>query len=162
MLSETTLPLRITGPFDEAPAPLTPELEVEVPAVKIEIGSIERGDERVRFRVFLALGFEAEFFHGFKHICHAIVLSVEEPDTRRSAVARVIDPDMNYLYPTWPNMRPDFDWDQEPSIVFSTLTQSFFVEVGARPGPGHAGLWVQASVLPHRSNRVHLDLRTRA
>ena len=161
MINSWALPVRLQSPFGYEAGPLTPALEVDEPAVAIEVGAIKLSEAGVRLSLHLALGFDAEFFHAFKHISHAVVVTIEEPDTRRFAAVRLIDGGMQYLHPIWPNLA-HYDWDAEPSIVFSTLARSVSIEVAATPGPTHTGLWLQASVLRYHSKRVHVSLRTRS
>jgi len=155
------LPVRLLGPFDEERVSGTPTLEVGEPTVALALGKLALARDGIRFTLHLALGFDAEFFHAFKHIERAVVLTIEEPDARRFAALRLIDDTLQFLEPTWPNLRAGssgYDWEAEPSIVFSSLTRNIEIEVDTQPSPTHSGLWLQASVLRHHSNRVHLPL----
>jgi hypothetical protein len=156
-MRDYALPVRLLSPFDRQRLPATPTVELGEPTVALAVSQLALGREGIRFTLHLALGFEAEFFHAFKHIDRAVVLTIEEPDSRRFAALRLIDETLQYLEPTWPNFH-GYDWAAEPSIVFSGLTRNIVVEVDTQPSLTHEGLWLQASVLCHRSNRVHLPL----
>lgn len=151
------LPVRLCGPFGDQPSPLLRPIEIGEPTIVIALGGVQREANLVRCMLHVGLGFEAEFFHAFKHIDRAVVVTFEEPDTRRATAVRLIDETVHYLHPTWPNFA-GYDWAAEPSIVFSGCTVNAAVELEVRPRSGHAGVWIQASVLRYRSNRVHLDL----
>jgi hypothetical protein len=151
------LPAHWCGPFGDERHPSLEPIEVGEPTIVIAISDIQLDANLVRFMLHVRLGFEAEFFHAFKHIDRAVVVTFEEPDTRRAAALRLIDDTVQFLHPTWPNFG-GYDWAAEPSIVFSGCSVSAAVELEVCPRPGHAGVWIQASVLRYPSNRVHVNL----
>ena len=158
------LPYRLIGPFSHRVDQRSPQLESRVDAIALQITDLVADGESVAFMLRVAIGLDGELFCWFQHIAHAVVVSVEEPDTRRAASFRLIDPERSYLEETVANYRPK-PGPRQPSPVFTTgfVNAPIQVRCRAQRDPSErpwSGLWVQASLQTLRSARVHVHPRS--
>ncbi|PRQ02162.1 hypothetical protein ENSA5_26210 [Enhygromyxa salina] len=152
------LEYRFASHFSRRVHERSPEIEGRDDALALAVTDLVTGDDSVGFVVRVAVGLEAERYHSYKFLSQALVVTVEEPDTRRAACFRLIDPYMPYLEEGSPNYRPK-PGPHKPSIVFSVGFVNAPVQVRCRPrapadGPAWGGLWVQATLQSLRSNRI--------
>lgn len=158
------LPYRLIGPFSDCVDQRSPQLGSRVDAIALRVTDLIADEDSVGFVIRVAIGLDGELFCWFQQIAHAVVVSVEEPDTRRAASFRLIDPQRSYHEEIVANYRPK-PGPRQPSPVFTTAFVNAPIQVRCRPqrAPNErpwSGLWVQATLQTLRSARVHVHSRS--
>jgi hypothetical protein len=139
----------------------SPIVSADEPGVALAVGELVRGEQSISVLLHVTLGLEAEFFHAYKRAVHAIVVTAEELGAARAAAIRLVDPDVDYLRPMWPNF--DTSWtpppdDDNSASVFMRGWVSAPIQLRVTPTSGHRGVWLQAHFRHFHSERVHLGL----
>jgi hypothetical protein len=154
-----TLEWRFAGPCSGRVDQRSPRLPSRADGIALAITDLTADDESVGFVVRVAVGLDGEFHCWFRHIEHAVVVTIEDPDTRRATCFRLIDPQFQYLEEPASNYRPR-PGPRRPSPVFTTSFVNAPIQVRCRPKQRPwGGLWVQATLQTLRSARIHVHLR---
>lgn len=143
----------------------SPFVSADEPGVALSVGEYVRGEQSISLLLHVTLGLEAEFFHAYKRAVHAIVVTAEELGTGRAAAIRLVDPNVDYLRPMWPNFDISWDTSWAPRSQDDNSAQLFMrgwvsapIQLRVTPTPGHRGVWLQAHFRHHHSERIHLGL----
>ena len=161
-----SLPFRVAAALShirDERSPTHEDVDPRVGALGLAVTDLVADSESVGFVVRLSISLDAERYADFKYIEQALVVTVEEPQTRRAAAFRLIDPHMPYLEPASPNYRPP-DGPRSPSPVLTTSYVNAPIQVRCEPLRAEherpwRGLWVQATLQTLRSTRIHVHPR---
>jgi hypothetical protein len=133
----------------------SPEVEADEPGVGLALGQTVCGTQSIAVMLHATVGLDGELFYAFKLAVHAIVVTVEELGSGRAAAFRMVDPNVDFLRPMWPNFEGDAG---ERCGVFVRGWVNAALELRVTPRPGHPGLWFQAHLREFHSQRIHLSL----
>src|SRR5689334_3479405 len=118
----------------------SPIVSSDEPGVALAVGELVLGEQSISLLLHATLGIDAELFYAYKRAVHAIVVTAEELGTARAAAFRLVDPNVDYLEPMWPNF--DAKWTPPPdddtsATVFARGWVSVPLQLRITPTSGH-------------------------